>query len=196
MPTKLGKTIDGLLKRKQDRLVDDAVVAHIDIVESTSLVRECPQGANRKINFQYERIEKICRKWKGRVLELRGDAMVLLFDEPAHALEAALEIQQANYLANQSRLGFREPKIRIGISQGPVFLDRRVTTGEVIIKAQRLEQLASPGGVMVDRSIYDGLSRCLASRLRACGEAVLKGFTNSTKVYGARSHGRRLKMLA
>ena len=180
------KKLVRLLKRPARRVIDDAVVVHIDIVGSTSLIRECLEGAHRKIDFQYGRIERICRSRGGLPLEVRGDAVLLLFDDPTAAFSAAVDIQQLNYCANLSRFGLREPEIRIGISKGPIILDERMATGEVIIRSQRLEQLACPGEVMVDRSIRDALDTSMLASLRDCGNRALKGFPGVTPVFATK----------
>ncbi len=175
----------GTLKRKSRRVVEDAVLVHIDIVGSTTMVRESMENAHRKIHFQYARIEKICQSYHGHSLEVRGDAVLFLFQDAAKALRAALEIQRTNFLANQSRLGFREPRIRIGISRGAVVMDDRMNTGVAIIRAQRLEQLAEPGGVMIDGSVRDALTCGLVQHLQTRGEKTLKGFPGTTPVFHA-----------
>lgn len=157
---------------------------HIDIVGSTHLVRKNVVLAHQQIHSLYSRIRRICHHRNGIVRELRGDAAVVTFTHPADAIDAALAMQCLNRLANATRIGPISPQIRIGISHGPVFLDDRMMTGEPVIRAQRLEQLAEPGKVLFDHTVFEQLDEKHRS-IRKLGSRKLKGFPQRTKVYEA-----------
>ena len=100
-------------------------------------------------------------------------------------LLAALAIHSANSILDNTRIGRVNPPIRTGISYGPVISDRRMITGQAVIRAQRVEQLAKPGQVLFDQSVYDQLAPQKNLKFRKLGSERLKGFGQPTTIYQA-----------
>lgn len=160
---------------------------HIDIVGSTDLVRKNVVLAHQQIQSLYSRIRRICEHHNGIARELRGDAAVVTFTHPADAVDAALAMLCMHRLANTTRIGSISPQIRIGISHGPVFSDDWMITGEPVIRAQRLEQLAEAGKVLFDHPMFEQLDEKHLS-IRKLGSRKLKGFPQTTEIYEASLH--------
>ena len=91
-------------------------------------------------------------------------------------------MQSTNLLLNMTRMGKIEPRVRIGISKGPTVVTHTVT-GESVIRAQRLEQLAEAGEVIVDQSVRDDIEPYEEITLEARGTEILKGFACPTEIY-------------
>lgn len=75
------------------------------------------------------------------------------------------------------------PIIRIGIAMGEVLVADSTMTGEQVILAQRLEQLAEPGGVCIQDAVYQTLPKPLPVHYVNLGERDLKGFEVPVRVY-------------
>lgn len=137
--------------------------------------------AHHQIGQLYRRIAELCRLNRGFARELRGDAVVAEFENADDALNAALAIQASGNLVSP-RFGRLNPQLRIGISFGEVISEKNMITGQAVIRAQRLEQLAEAGQIVVDDLFRERLSGQL-HRLRYAGSESLKGFSGSTEIY-------------
>ena len=162
----------------------DAVIMHADIVDSTNLVRHDFVLAHTKVEALYTRLCQIARLNGGSALEMRGDAVIFQFPTAADSIKAGQMMQSTNFLLNMTRMGKLEPRVRIGISKGPIVVTHTVT-GESVIRAQRLEQLAEAGEIIVDQSVRDNIEPYEEIKLEACGTEILKGFSCPTEIYRA-----------
>jgi adenylate cyclase len=66
---------------------------------------------------------------------------------------------------------------------GEVVVADNTVTGEGIILAQRLEQLAEPGSVCIQGAAYDTLPKRLPFEYKNLGEQQIKGFDEPVRVY-------------
>ena len=162
-----------------------AAVLHVDIVGSTDLVRRNMMLAHQQIQALYFRLSHIATRQNGITRELRGDAAVIHFPRSRDAGSAALSIHSTNSLMNSTRIGRIAPRLRTGISYGPVIVGDGVITGEAVIRAQRMEQLAVPGKVLFDQNTYDELDEQTGFAVHRRGSENLKGFSEPITVYEA-----------
>src|SRR6266849_1675983 len=118
-----------------------------------------------------ERLAQPVRQLGGRLDRYVGDGFLATFgipeaheDDHARALLAALEMQQAMHALHreaQQSLGW-DVQLRIGINLGPVisgYLDTGDTSdssvfGHAVNVAQRLQQNARPGTILVSEAVY------------------------------------------
>ncbi len=175
---------------ESDRIeVKQAAILHVDIVGSTRLVQENLCLAHRQIRHLYGRICRLSAAQNGVARELRGDAAVVEFESAADALRAALAIHAAHAMIDKTRLGRINPQLRTGLSYGAVISEENMITGEAVIRAQRLEQLAQPGQVFVDDCLREALPDDCEFKLESMGVRRLKGFDSATTVYLANRRG-------
>jgi len=165
--------------------IKNAAILHIDIVGSTRLVQQDAMRAHRQIQQLYARLCRLCKSYNGIARELRGDAAVVEFESAEDALRAALSVQATHALLNRTRIGRVNPDIRCGISYGPVISDQRMITGQAVIRAQRIEQLAAPGSVLFDQSVFDQIGEPRNFDLLALQPRQLKGFDEVSAIYQA-----------
>ncbi|MGI9317527.1 MAG: adenylate/guanylate cyclase domain-containing protein, partial [bacterium] len=160
-----------------------AVILHADVAGSTALVQQDKELAHERIQDSFQRFSKTIGKYKGQVLELRGDALLAEFDRAADAVSAALSFQadQASY--NDRFMDDLRPIIRVGIAMGEVVIADNTVTGAGVVQAQRVEQLAEQGGVCITAAIHEALSKRLPLDLENLGEQVLKGFDHPVHIY-------------
>jgi len=175
--------------------IHEAAILHIDIVGSTRLVERDLDLAHRQIRQLYARLCRISEKHQGIVRELRGDAAVVEFGRVEDAIRAALAIHEINGLLNRSRVGKINPDIRSGISFGTIISEDRMITGLAVIRAQRIEQLAAPGAVLFDQSVYDRIGDRAEFGINELGCNGLKGFDEASHIYQATA-GRRESLQA
>ena len=160
-----------------------AVILHADVAGSTALVQQNEQLAHERIQGAFRRFSDTIKSYQGHVLELRGDALLAEFERPSDAVTATLAFQadQAYYL---SRLkDDLKPNIRVGIAMGEVVIADSTITGAGVVLAQRVEQLADPGGLCITAALHEALPKRLPFDLENLGEQELKGFDEPVRVY-------------
>jgi TolB-like protein/class 3 adenylate cyclase len=160
-----------------------AVILHADVAGSTALVQKDEQLAHERIQDAFQRFSDTIEKYHGRVQELRGDALLAEFERASDAVTAALAFQ-SNHHDHLAKLNDEiRPNIRIGIALGEVIIADRTITGAGVVLAQRVEQLAEPGGLCITSAIHEALPNRLPFSLENLGEHALKGFEEQVRVY-------------
>lgn len=127
------------------------------------------------INSLWSRVDKAIQDHGGRIDKHIGDAVMALFgtpmareDDPERAIRAALQIQdevqkwkwEFNASLHPQRLQSQNIHLRIGVNTGPALLGTVGTIGEftaignTVNVANRLEQAAPPGGILISYDTY------------------------------------------
>lgn len=163
-----------------------AVLLHADVVGSTSLVQKNETLAHERIQQAFQQFSKTIESYRGITRELRGDALVAEFDRASDAVAAALVFQVHNGESNAAFGDEIQPRLRIGISLGEVIIADRTITGAGIVLAQRLEQLAETGGVVVQGSVSETVPVRMPFDFENLGEKTLKGFDQTVRAFAAR----------
>jgi adenylate cyclase len=160
-----------------------AVILHADVVGSTALVQRNESVAHERIQDAFRRFSATIESYGGIAHEIRGDALVAEFARASDAVSAALAFQFANEDHNVGVTDDIRPEIRIGISLGEVVIADGTITGAGIVLAQRLEQLAEPGGVCIQGAAYETIPQWLPFEFKSLGEQQLKGFEEPVRAY-------------
>jgi TolB-like protein/class 3 adenylate cyclase/Tfp pilus assembly protein PilF len=160
-----------------------AVILHADVVGSTDLVHRHEQLAHDRIQDTFQRFSETIGRYGGIVHEIRGDALLAECDRASDAVSAALACQAANTEHNNSLDGDIRPEVRIGISLGEVVIADSTLTGPDVVLAQRLEQLAEPGGVCISVEVQHALPGRLPFDYVDLGEQEVKGFDKPVRAY-------------
>ena len=163
-----------------------AVLLHADVVGSTALVQENETLAHQRIQQTFQQFSKTIKSYRGITRELRGDALVAEFDRGSDAVAAALVFQVQNGEFNAAFSDEIRPQLRIGISLGEVIIADNTITGAGVVLAQRLEQLAETGGVVIQGSVSETVPIRMPFEFENLGEKTLKGFDQPVRVYTAR----------
>jgi adenylate cyclase len=160
-----------------------AVLLHADIVGSTRLVRLNETIAHERFRNSFKKLSEVIQQHDGITHEIRGDALVAEFSKASDAVAAALAFQSINSNRNESLSDDIYPDFRVGIAMGEVIIADHTITGDGIVLAQRLEQIAEPNGVCIQGAVYETLPRRLPFKFENLGEQALKGFDEPIKVY-------------
>ena len=163
-----------------------AVILHTDISGSTALVKQDEKLAHERIQDAFRRFGSTIKKYQGRVRELRGDALLAEFERASNAVAAALA-----FLADQSEHNNQiddniRPELRVGVALGEVVFADNTVTGEGVVLAQRVEQVAEPGGLCITGAIQEALPGRMPFELSNLGEQTFKGFDEPIRVYAVR----------
>jgi adenylate cyclase len=153
-----------------------AVILHADVVGSTSLVQQNETLAHERIQATFRHFSETIYSYGGITHELRGDALVAEFDRASDAVPAALAFQVSNGEFNSNLKDDIQPQLRIGISLGEVIIADNTITGAGVVLAQRLEQLADSGGIVVQGAVSETVPNRMPFDFESLGEQKLKGF--------------------
>jgi adenylate cyclase len=160
-----------------------AVLLHADIVGSTSLVQNNETIAHERIQDAFHRLSATISNYGGIAHEIRGDALIAEFARASDAVSASLTFQATNTTFNEQLSDDIRPMLRIGIAMGEVVVADSTVTGEGIVLAQRLEQLAGPGGVVVQGSVSETVPTRMPFEFEYLGEQSLKGFDQPVRAF-------------
>ena len=160
-----------------------AVILHADVAGSTKLVQIDEQIAHQRIQEIFHRLGEMVSAYHGRVLELRGDALLAEFERASDAVSAALAFQADSYEYNNSLEDEIKPIVRIGISMGEVIIADGTMTGEGVVLAQRLEQLADPGTIVIQGAAYETVPGRYPFEFINLGEHEIKGFEETVRAF-------------
>jgi class 3 adenylate cyclase len=113
-----------------------------------SLVRE-----HFRILFEY------IEKYNGLPVKTIGDAVMGSFVDDRHAIQAAIEAQQALKRYYQSRPEHERIEVKIGIHSGPTILvtlnNRLDYFGTTVNMAARIQSVAQPNEILVSEKVFE-----------------------------------------
>ncbi len=150
------------------------------------MVQEEETLAHARIQAAFQRLAHATEAYGGIAHEIRGDALVAEFSRASDAVCAALAFQIENTDHNRSLTDNIRPTLRVGISLGEVVIADGTITGAGVVLAQRLEQLAGPGGVVVQGSVSETVPIRLPFAFESLGEQSLKGFEQPVRGFAAK----------
>jgi TolB-like protein/class 3 adenylate cyclase/tetratricopeptide (TPR) repeat protein len=160
-----------------------AVILHADVTGSTQLVQQDEQLAHERIQDAFRRFSDTIERYHGRVQELRGDALLAEFERASDAVSAALSFQSSHHDHLDKYKDDIQPEIRVGIALGEVVIADSTVTGAGVVLAQRVEQLAEPGGLCITSAIHEALPNRMPFSIESLGGQALKGFEEHVRVY-------------
>jgi adenylate cyclase len=160
-----------------------AVILHADVADSTALVRRDERLAHDCIQAAFRSLAKDVERHGGSVSEIRGDALLAEFARASDAVLAALQAQARSAECGVSADDEVAPRLRIGVALGEVVVADDTVTGAGVVLAQRLEQLATPGGVCISGAIREAVPDRLGLSYSSLGEKAVKGFEEPVRVY-------------
>ena len=100
-----------------------------------------------------ELIDPTIAEHRGRVIRVRGDGFLAMFDSPVEAVRCAIVIQQSMVGRNLELPNAQWIRFRIGVNLGDVIVDHDDVYGEGVNVAARLEQLAEPGNIYISGGV-------------------------------------------
>jgi adenylate cyclase len=153
-----------------------AVILHADVVGSTLLVQKNETLAHERIQAVFNSFSETIAAYGGKAHEIRGDAVVAEFNRASDAVPAAIAFQALNEESNSVLNDDIQPQLRIGISLGEVIIADNTVTGAGVVLAQRLEQLADTGGIVVQGAVSETVPTRMPFDFESLGEHKLKGF--------------------
>jgi class 3 adenylate cyclase/pimeloyl-ACP methyl ester carboxylesterase len=159
-------------------IIDDRVLAtvmFVDIANSTQMLSDLGDKAWKgKLDAYYSLVRTEVPRYRGKETNTAGDGIMASFDGPARAVRCASAI-----VAGVKPLGL---EVRAGVHTGEVELMGDNIGGIAVHIASRVQSEASPGQVVVSRTVKD-LSAGSGINFSEIGEKELKGVPDKWSLY-------------
>ena len=161
-----------------NRVERPPAICFLDVTGYTRLTQERGDEAAAALAGRLNRlVDRAAGSHRGRPIKRLGDGVMLYFEDPQHAVEAALEMSGAVLEADL-------PPAHIGIHAGPVLFQEGDYFGTTVNVASRIAEYARPGEVLVSQEVVD-LANGVAT-FREIGPVELKGVAGVLRLHAAR----------
>ena len=160
-----------------------AVIAFADVAGFSSLMEmDDVQTIIKWKTLRVELLEPKIAEHHGNLLQVMGDGLLIEFRSAVDAVQWAHDIQRA---ITQS---LEEPEhngllMRIGINVEDVIVDGERLHGDGINIAARIQQLASPGEIVMTAAVRDYVWNKLGVELTDLGERELKNISRPVRIF-------------
>src|SRR5712671_2334688 len=126
------------------------------------------------------------KEHRGRIVKTTGDGLLVEFASVVDAMRCAVEVQHEMTERNAGVPEERRIQFRIGINLGDIIKDGRDIYGDGVNVAARLEALAEPGGICVNRVVRDQVRDKLDVAFEDLGEQQVKNIARPVHIYRIR----------
>ena len=128
-----------------------------DVVSFSRLLAEDEEETLQRLTAYRRACESFVLRHEGRIFNTAGDSIMCEFEDPLHAVRAAVDIQEAVRSRNLAFCPNRWLQFRIGIASGEVVDRDGDLMGTPVNIAARLEKLAKPGGVCISDTVHEAV---------------------------------------
>ena len=132
-----------------------------------------------------EIIEPQRTRYRGRVVKLMGDGILMEFASVVDAVSFAIEVQRGTAEEVSDVTEHRRIIQRIGINLGDVIIDGDDLYGDGVNIAARIEALAEPGGVCISGTVFDHIKGKVSVPFTYQGEHHVKNIPEPLRIYRA-----------
>ncbi|WP_114947920.1 adenylate/guanylate cyclase domain-containing protein [Microvirga calopogonii] len=169
-----------------------AAILAADVVGYSRLVEQDEEGTLAAVrDIRSAVVDPLLAEHRGRIVKLMGDGLLAEFGSVVDAVACALAIQAATAARQDDILPERWIVFRIGINLGDVVVEGEDLLGNGVNIAARLEQLCTPGGVMISGTAYDHLKGKLNVPFDFAGQKRVKNISQPVRTYTLRREGVR-----
>ncbi len=128
-----------------------------DVVGSTPLAEALGDDAWQQLLAWHDRtLRSLFARHGGQEIDHAGDGFFIAFDDPAAAVEAAVDIQRS--LADHRREHGFSPQVRIGLHSADASLRGRRYTGKGVHAARRVAEVAGAEEIISSATTLEGLA--------------------------------------
>lgn len=121
--------------------------------------------------------------YRGRVIKLMGDGILVEFSSVVDAVQCAVSIQRTIAKLEADKTAEERIEHRIGINLGDVVFDDGDLFGDGVNIAARLEQMADPGGICLSGTTFDHLKTHVDVTYEPLGEIKVKNLRQPVRAY-------------
>jgi len=160
-----------------------AAIMFTDIVGYTSLTQKDEALSMQLLEEHRKLVRPFFPKHNGREVKTIGDAFLVEFASALEAVRCAFDIQQSMHEMNNGRMSEKQVQLRIGVHVGDVIHTQRDVYGDAVNVANRIEPLATPGGICVSGQVYESIKNKFEFPLVSIGKKELKNVGEPMEVF-------------
>ena len=131
-------------------------------------------------------IDPTIAEYRGRIVKLMGDGMLVEFTSAIDAVECAVAVQNGMGVRNASVPDDRRITFRIGVNLGDVIVEDDDIYGDGVNIAARLQEIAAPGGVYISGTVFEQVDGKIDQLFFDMGNQQIKNIAKPVRVYRAR----------
>jgi TolB-like protein/class 3 adenylate cyclase len=154
-----------------------------DVVEYSRMMATDEEDTSLRVAQLIKKCEALGHKFKGELVQSRGDGLFFLFDSVVDAVCMGTEV--LNLAEEDGKLLPDEKKImlRIGVHMGDVMRVTGQYVGDSINIASRIETEASIGSVCISGAVYEQVKHKLNLGFEYIGRVELKNIPDPMDIY-------------
>jgi TolB-like protein/Tfp pilus assembly protein PilF len=161
-----------------------AAILAADVAGYSRLVEADETGTLSALKARRKSIlEPLLGTYRGRIVKVMGDGVLVEFASPVNAVTCAVELQKRMALANNGIQDDRRIVLRIGINLGDVVVEGGDLYGDGVNVAARLESLSEAGGLCISAGVFDLVRGKVPYAFTALGPQRLKNIQRPVEVY-------------
>ncbi|MHC4434130.1 MAG: adenylate/guanylate cyclase domain-containing protein [Planctomycetota bacterium] len=169
-------------KREERRLT---TILSADVAGYSRLMAADESGTLARLRAHHkELIEPKAAEYRGRIVKLMGDGILMEFGSVVDAVLFAVEVQRAMPKRNEDAPKNLEIVYRIGINIGDIIVVGDDIYGDGVNIAARLEALAEPGGICVSRNVHSQVKNKVVFGFKDLGEQNVKNIPEPIPTFG------------
>jgi len=121
--------------------------------------------------------------FKGRIVEIIGDAFLAAFESATDCLNCCIQIQEKFRDYNSEKPKHEKIKVRIGVHVGDVIEFEGKLKGDALNIAARIQQIAEPGSIYASENFYLTVKGKTATEFRKLKTFELKNIKGEIDIY-------------
>ncbi|MET1026768.1 MAG: tetratricopeptide repeat protein [Dongiaceae bacterium] len=141
-------------------------------------------------------VDRLIAIHHGRVFNTAGDSIVAEFPSAVEATHCAVEIQQEIAKGNETVPTDKRLEFRIGLNIGDVMAEDGNMFGDGVNVADRVQKLATAGGICASRNIYEQVKNKVGVTFESIGQHHVKNIAEPLSVYRVLAQGASARPLA
>jgi TolB-like protein/class 3 adenylate cyclase len=158
-----------------------AAVMFSDIVGYTATMQKDEEKANKQRERHRSVLIKRVAEFKGKILNVYGDGAITIFNSALDAVSCGICIQRD--LKNPS------VPLRIGLDMGDIVHNDGQVFGDAVNIASRLEELSTPGSILISGKIKDEIKNNGKIKTTPLGSHQLKNVQEPVKISAVSNTG-------
>lgn len=186
MPGSPANGEEGTVALREDRRL--AAIAFVDIVGYSILMAEHEARTHaRWMALLNTVLRPLAVQHRGTIIKSTGDGVLVEFSSALHAVEWARAVQRGAATEDADAPGAPAIALRISIHLGDVIATADDIYGDGVNLAARLQEHASPGGIVISEVVYDLVRGHLGDGVRDLGYLDLKNFPKPVHAFAVDS---------
>jgi adenylate cyclase len=161
-----------------------AAILAADVAGYSRLMGQDEAGTLARLKeHRRELIDPKIADHKGRIVKTTGDGMLIEFPSVVEAVACAVAVQRGMAERNVSISEDQRIVFRVGINLGDIIVEDADIHGDGVNIAARLEAMAEPGGICVNRVVRDQVRDRLDIAFEDMGEQQVKNIARPVRAY-------------